>query len=92
MEVPNGFMYLWNWFWDLASRRPDSATGGVQPITYQELESWSRLTGVSVRGEEVTILLKMDAAYSTVNGEEREAINARLRNKTAPTPKKRSKK
>ncbi|QFI65794.1 hypothetical protein EKH55_0920 [Sinorhizobium alkalisoli] len=46
---------------------------GPQPLTYEEITSWSRLTGEILLREEIAILIDMDDAYLDALAKEREA-------------------
>lgn len=50
-EVPAFIYYLWNWFLEL---RNGSA------ISYQEIKSWSELTGKNIQPYEVEIIKALD--------------------------------
>lgn len=60
LEVPAAGAHLWQWFWEL---RRDGT------ITYQEIESWCRLTGQGLSPWEAGTLREMDAAVSEYLGE-----------------------
>lgn len=70
-EPPDAARHVWEWFWDLSSRRKT----GPEAITYAEIGEWQRLTAAHVRPEEVEMLIKMDDAFlSEVRGEQRLAM------------------
>jgi hypothetical protein len=50
-----------SWFSDLDSTRTTSAVG-PEPLRYQEIEAYQRLTRQQIRGWELIALLEMDAA------------------------------
>lgn len=45
---------------------------GPQPLTYQDVETWSRMTGTILLREEVLILMQMDTAFLNAVAEEHE--------------------
>jgi hypothetical protein len=62
--MPSGLQYLAGWFGELAGSR---ASGfGVGPITYSEIEAWSRLTGRSPDPIEVRAIRALDYATRAI--------------------------
>lgn len=61
-DVPDGGEYLWRWFWKL-SRARSNVGFGQGPLTYSEIEAWSRLTGANPDEFEVRTIMAMDAVY-----------------------------
>ena len=53
--------YLWRWFWELDGCRA-AGFAGLLPISYVELDAWSRLTGATPDVAEVAMLKAMDRA------------------------------
>lgn len=45
---------------------------GPQPLTYQDVEIWSRMTGTLLLREEVLILMQMDTAFLNAVADEHE--------------------
>ncbi len=45
---------------------------GPQPISYVEIDAWSRLTGETVTREELAVLIQMDDGYRLALAEELE--------------------
>lgn len=59
-EIP--LDHVWIWFWTL-NRRRQSGGDGLNPLTYQEVYSWSALTRTIVTPSEVELLMEMDNAF-----------------------------
>lgn len=59
-ERPAAIAYLLDWFHDLAGRR----TVGMapNPITYADIEAWSRLTDTKPTPWQVSVLVRLDDA------------------------------
>ena len=53
-EVPDEFAYLWQWYFEV---KRTSA-----PITWEELQSWSRITATPICGRDAQALIKIDDA------------------------------
>lgn len=49
--LPELVTYLWHWFLELR---------GSSPITFAEIDAWSRVTGKPVTGEEAKVLRTLD--------------------------------
>jgi len=71
-EIPDEGEHLWAWFWHLSGRRQQGMSS-PQPLTYEEIAYWSRLTGEILLREEITIITDMDDAYLEALAKEREA-------------------
>jgi alpha-ketoglutarate-dependent taurine dioxygenase len=61
-NIPENLEHVWNWFWSLHYARTHSANG-PNPITYSEINSWSKLTNTKVRPTEINILRRLDTTY-----------------------------
>lgn len=60
----DAIQYLWTWFLELDRTRTYHAMSGrPEPITYQMVDAWARLTGREVLPHEVDALMRMDIAY-----------------------------
>ncbi|MBN7804911.1 hypothetical protein JZX86_05970 [Agrobacterium rosae] len=70
-EISDEGQHLWAWFWHLHARRLQGMNG-PQPITYADIDIWSRMTGEAVLREEVAILIRMDDGYRIALAEEME--------------------
>src|SRR4051812_41133275 len=58
-EVPEPVEYLWSWFLEL-DRTRGYGMNGPEPLTYQAIEAWARLTDRAPTPGEVETLLQMD--------------------------------
>lgn len=77
-EVPVYAQHVWDWWWELNSRRP-AGFESLSPIPYAEIESWKRQTGRIVDPVETDWLIGMDNAWLSVIAEERQAKRDRER-------------
>lgn len=64
-ELPDTMRYLWEWFCELSAAR-GASMNGLNPISYPDIDAWSRLRGVEPDASEVHILTNMDAAFRRV--------------------------
>jgi hypothetical protein len=71
IEPPEDGEHLWEWFWHLSGHR-HQGMNGPQPLTYQDLETWSRMTGTLLLREELSILMQMDTAFLNAVADEHE--------------------
>lgn len=62
MPPPSATAYLWSWFHELSSQR-QSGMNGPLPLTYQEIEAWSKLSRIRLAPWEVSVLRRLDAAW-----------------------------
>lgn len=61
-EIPDALEYVWGWYCQLAAtRRFNGMSGHPEPLTYETIDAWSRLTGHTPTPEEVDALLLLDA-------------------------------
>ena len=60
--VPEGGAVLWGTFWSLCATRSQGFSG-PNPITYGEIEAWSRLSGTPLEPHHVAVLTWMDRAF-----------------------------
>lgn len=61
-KVPDAISYLWDWFLELHGARR-SGVNGLEPISYSDIDAWSRLTHRHPTPDEVASLLRIDSAY-----------------------------
>ena len=61
VEIPPEGEHIWQWFWQLSSKRGGGF--GPGPLTYTEIQAWIGTTGTIVRPYEIDILNDMDGAY-----------------------------
>jgi len=60
IELPIGiFSNIWAWFCELDSARQVSELG-ISPLSYQEIDSWARLTDKSLSSHDVSIIKDLD--------------------------------
>ena len=59
-EYPVDLMYLYEWSIGLVGRSGVNQTG-LNPLSYSEIESWSRVTGNRPDPEEVEALIALDS-------------------------------
>lgn len=62
IDIPVLMIHIWEWFIELSATRQYSEFGAL-PFTYQEIRSWSELTGTSVSPLDVKIIKELDNAY-----------------------------
>lgn len=60
--APPGLSYLLALFAELASAR-QAGFGAPQPLTWAEIEAWSRLTGMALLSWEARVMRQLDAAW-----------------------------
>lgn len=65
-EPPNLLMHVWSAFCELSLART-AGLNGPNPITYQEIESYMRLTDTPLDAYEVSILKQLDGILIKVN-------------------------
>lgn len=68
---PVGLELLWQWFNELRVTR-SVGVGGIEPLTYSEIDAWARLTDRKLRPHEVTALMTLDLATRRVPDDEEE--------------------
>lgn len=61
-EFPDALSYLHRWFGELSSVR-GCAMSGIAPITYADIDAWSRLTRQTPEPHEVQAIIELDAAF-----------------------------
>lgn len=69
LPCPVIFYHVWGWFMEL-SRTRGSSGFGPNPISYNEIKSWSDLTGVLPNNMEIQGIMALDLAYMSVQAEE----------------------
>jgi len=69
-DVPWLFAHVWTWFWEISGQRK-KGMDGAEPIGWNEISDWSRLTGNELRPEELQMLIDMDAAFRSALADER---------------------
>lgn len=71
-EIPIAAEHVWTWFWELSAQRR-SGFGGAEPLSWDEIAAWMRLTQTQVIPEEVSMLTAMDLAYRSATSDEQAA-------------------
>jgi hypothetical protein len=61
--LPPAARYIWTWFCDLARSTGDG------PLSYSDLDAWSRMTGCRPRPWEVALLTTIDALGRRLSAE-----------------------
>lgn len=64
-KPPKLLGYLWVWFCELSSARTSNGYR-LNPITFPEIDAWTRLMGVRPTPWETSVLRRMDAAVLSV--------------------------
>lgn len=61
-QIPDSLSYLVLYF-DQIQRQRQAGFSGVSRMSFLEIESWARLTGVSLTPFELSVLQDLDAAH-----------------------------
>ena len=69
LPMPENYAYCWGWFGEL-SRTRSSNGFGQNPISYCEIDAWSRLTSIDLMPLEVSVIVGLDNAYLTIQAEQ----------------------
>jgi hypothetical protein len=69
LTVPEALIHCWYWFIELSRTRTSNGFG-ANPISYNEIVSWSDLTGVRPDNIEVQALMALDSAFMSVQADE----------------------
>ena len=69
LPMPENYRHCWSWFGEL-SRTRSSNGFGQNPISYSEIDSWSRLTNIELTPLEVSAIMRLDSAYLTIQAEQ----------------------
>lgn len=67
-EFPTLLTYVWEWFGELGKRRSYHAAG-PNPLTWSELEAWSRMTGTEPTHRECLLLFRLDDVVTKPDAE-----------------------
>jgi len=65
-ECPAGFDQVWRDFAELSAQRR-SGWSGIEPLQYEELAAWARLTRREIGFIEVDYLLALDREFRKLN-------------------------
>lgn len=88
-SVPFQAQHVWQWFWQLSTRRGHSAAGGPLAISWEAIRAWSELLNVQPEPVEIDMILHMDSAFMAAADNEAAAANARASSKPAAAKPKR---
>jgi hypothetical protein len=69
-EPPDSVTHIDRWFWELSERRQQGMNGPL-PLSFSEIEAWSRVTATPVRPIEARMMVDMDNAYLSACAEVR---------------------
>lgn len=62
-DLPVELSYIWRWFLELHSARQLLPSGGVQPIGWDAMDAWTRLTGARPSPWEIELLREIDMTW-----------------------------
>lgn len=65
-QCPLFAQHLWRWFCELHGAR-QSGPVGPAPLSFSEIDSWSRLRAIPVSAEEVAVIRALDALFMEVH-------------------------
>jgi hypothetical protein len=84
-EIPECGYHAWEIWWRLNARRP---TGENQnPISWGEMESFMRMTGIILSVTDVTMIEAIDNAFISASAQERKSAFDRSNEKANPNQK-----
>ena len=88
IDIPDSVEHVWGWFWQLSSRR-SFTDSSLLPLSFTELDAWTRLMRVNITPEDLDMLIAMDDAMLSAHSEESQAAQARAdaRKQASPKPK-----
>lgn len=66
--MPAECVHLWRWFVELSAARGSNGWG-PNPISYLDIEAWSRLTRTIINPAEVRAIIALDQAFLTERAE-----------------------
>ena len=69
LPKPENYAYCLAWF-DELHRTRSSNVSGQNPISYSEIDAWSRLTNIELTPLEVSIIVGLDNAYLIIQAEQ----------------------
>jgi len=65
-SCPKSGQYVWDWFRELsAARQPGPA--GPAPLSFSEIDAWSRLRAHDVTSREVAIIRALDSLFLEIH-------------------------
>jgi hypothetical protein len=69
LPKPENYAYCLAWFDELHRTRSNSGFG-QNPISYAEIDAWSRLTNIELTPLEVSAIMRLDSAYLNIQAEQ----------------------
>lgn len=79
LEIPEGGVVYWDWFWLVRNSIKSVIDGSANPIPPSEYLAWARMHNVIVRPSEFVIMAGMDRVFcETTNSEIRDYINKKF--------------
>jgi hypothetical protein len=69
LPMPENYYHCWSWFGEL-SRTRSSNGFGQNPISYSEIDAWSRLISIDLTPLEVSAIIRLDSAYLNIQAEQ----------------------
>jgi len=69
LPMPENYAYCWAWFGELSRTRSSNGLG-QNPISYAEIDAWSKLTNIELTPLEVSAIMRLDSAYLTIQAEQ----------------------
>jgi hypothetical protein len=71
--LPSCAAHIWGWFQQLTGKR--TAGMSINPITYSDIDAWSRLYGIRPKAWELDALSAIDAAFmNSVHEEQQQKV------------------
>jgi hypothetical protein len=67
-QLPAWGEHIWSAWLDLHQGRR-VGFNGAEPLSWADLDAWSRLTGAEMRPDEVALLMRVDREFFAVRGE-----------------------
>ena len=61
-DIPAGWEVFWEWFWELSSGRGHTGFG-PQPLSWQDMEAWARISGIELQPWQALVFRAMDQAW-----------------------------
>ena len=63
LEQPSSLsIHIWSWFLEVSSSRSSNGFS-LNPISYSEIESWSRFAGITIESWELKALKRIDLEF-----------------------------
>lgn len=69
---PESGAYLWNWFSELSNSRGSSGFG-PNPISFLEIDAWSRMMHTKIWPHEIKIIQALDRVYISTYASKKES-------------------